>query len=148
MKLSELSTVIQNVVTPLANTLYLRATDVDANIDIDHLDIQGKTIVIFNNLPAIDYLVSKSGHTEQVIPVEIRVLKLANLDDNTVQGDTLRDQCAETCDTIWDMLTANQDIDGYEYQVTYLNEVKVYDKTMTGARLIFPFTSTRTTYAC
>jgi len=149
MTLTTLSTTIETIVAGITGGVFLRATDNDANISVDNIDLEGKTLCIFNNLPVVSNQVSKSGYIVQVWPVEIRVLQLSNLDDTTAQGDAIRDACAIAADTIWDKITFDQSLpDAFEYELNYLNEVKVYDKTLTGVRLTFMFNSSRNAYYC
>ena len=149
MTLTALSTKIETIVAGITGAVFMRATDNDANISIDNVDLEGKTVCIFNNLPLVSNQVSKSGHIVEEWPVEIRVLQLSNLDDTTAQGDSIRDACAIAANTIWDKISFDQSLpDAFEYELNYLNEVKVYDKTLTGVRLAFVFNSFRGTYYC
>ena len=149
MTLTEISNLIQSIVATLPNTVYLRATERDANISLDYIDLEGKTVCLFNNLPEITNSVSQSGLITQMIPIEIQVLQLANIDDTTGEGDTIRDACSDIANSIFDLITKDQYLpDTFEYSIDYVGEFKIYDKTMTGARLGFVFNAYRTTYSC
>jgi len=149
MTLQSLSTLIQTIVGTISGAVYLRATDADANVSIDNIELDGKTIVLFNNLPDITHTIARTGFIMQQIPVEIRVLQLAGLDDTTDGSDILRDRCADIANNIFDQITFSQELpDTFEYQISYLNEVKIYDKTMTGCRLSFVFNASRLNYSC
>jgi hypothetical protein len=149
MTIAELSTTISAIVAAIPNAVYLRATDRDANVSIDNIDLAGKTVVIFNNLPEVRHAVSRSGFIVQTYPVELRVLQLAKLDDTTVDSDTIRDNCAAVANTLFDQISVDQSLpDTFEYSIVFLGEMKVYDKTMTGCRLSFVFNSNRTSYSC
>lgn len=129
--------------------MYLRATDLDANISVDGIDLSGKTIVLFNNLPEVVNAVSQSGAVTRAWPIEIKVLQLALLDDTTKQSDVIRDVCLEIADEIWDKVAVHQDIpDAFEYGINFLNDLKIYDKTMTGCSLTFVLNTQRTSYKC
>ena len=149
MTLTQLSTLLQTITGGITDAVYLRATDNDANVSIDNIDLNGKTIVLFNNLPEVTYNVTRSGYMLQQFPVEIRVLRLAAIDDTTVDSDAIRDACSAVCDNIFDKITKHQTMpDAFEYSVTFLGEVNIYDKVMTGARLSFVFHSDRTKFNC
>jgi len=149
MNLTEISQILSGIVATIPNTLYLRATDIDANISVDNVDLSGKTVTLFNNLPEVPHLVSGSGAVTRQWPIEIKVLQLANLDDTTPQSDVIRDACLAIADEIWDKVTAHQDLpNSFEYAINFLNDVKIYDKTMTGCTLTFILNTVRTSYKC
>lgn len=150
MNPSQVSAALQNIVTSkVPDGLFMRATDADANRDVDNVDLGGKTLVIYNNLPEVTHPVPVGGAISREWPVELRILRLANFDDNTEQGDALRDICMDAADRIFDSIT---DIDSFpsveEYTIQMLGEVKVYDKTLTGVRLSFTLHLLRNAYYC
>jgi hypothetical protein len=149
MKLSELSSVIQAAAARITGTVYLRGTDNDSNKSIDHIDLKGKTVVIFNNLPNVTNTIGRSGYIIESIPVELRVLRLAQVDDTTGEGDAIRDHCYDVASRLFDYISASQSIpDVFDYEVEYLGNYNIYDKVLTGCKLVFDFKASRNTYAC
>ena len=149
MTLTELSTALQTIVAGIPNALFLRATDTDANKSVDNIDLSGKTIVLFNNLPTIVHNVARSGFIMQEIPVEIKVLQLAQLDNTTGQQDTIRDNCTAIANSIFDLITKDQQLpDAFEYSIAYLGAVNIYDKLLTGCAFSFVMNSSRSSYEC
>lgn len=149
MNLTEISNLLKGISATIAGSLYLRATDIDANISVDNIDLAGKTIILFNNLPEVPHVVSQSGAVTRAWPVEVRVLQLATLDDNTEQSDVIRDACLAIADEIWDKVSSSQSVpDAYEYEIGFLSDLKIYDKTMTGCTLSFLLNTQRTSYKC
>jgi len=151
MNATGISNGIKNIVAGIANAVYMRATDSDANTDVDHVDISGKVLCIYNNLPNVSHIVPASGSIGRSWPVEIRVVKLAQQDDNTTDGDTIRDECMAVADNIFDMIIPQFDEQQpavMEYSLNFLGEVKIYDKTLTGVRLLFTLQFDRDVYYC
>jgi hypothetical protein len=150
MNASDISTGLEAIVAAIPDSVFLRATDADASTDVDRIDLSGKTIFIYNNLPTVDHPQVQGGSVFRSWPVEIRILRLADFDDNTVQGDALRDICIAGADAVYDKLpTQFSDLPvPSTYSLNLLGEVKVYDKTLTGVRLTFTLSALRTTYYC
>jgi len=145
MKLSTISALIAAQVELIPDAVYYRATDTEANKDIDNIDLGGKTIVLFNN-------VATSGYVTQDIPISIKVLKLASFDDREVDSDILRDDCKLVAEKLFNKITNSQDINimppTLEYTIEFMNQTKIYDKTVTGCTLSFTISSDRGDYNC
>jgi hypothetical protein len=149
MTIAALSSAIDTITNSVLNGVYMRATDDQANTDLDNVDLRNKTVVLFNNLPDMDFSVTRGGYTSQTIPVEIRVLQLAEIDDNETQSDVIRDNCVAIANMVFDKLTVYQITDDViPYRINLLGETKVYDKTMTGCKLVFDLVTERTVYSC
>lgn len=149
MNLTGISGILSAIVATIPGTLYLRKTDTDANTSADNVDLKDKTVVLFNNLPEVPHLVFPTGSVVRQWPIEIKVLQLALLDDTTEQSDVIRDACLAVADEIWDKVVAHQDLpDAFEYEISFLNELKIYDKTLTGCTLKFILNIQRTSYKC
>jgi len=152
MKLSTISALIAAQVELIPDAVYYRATDTEANKDIDNIDLSGKTIVLFNNLPSITSTVATSGYVTQDIPISIKVLKLASFDDREVDSDILRDDCKLVAEKLFNKITNSQDINimppTLEYTIEFMNQTKIYDKTVTGCTLSFTISSDRGDYNC
>ena len=88
----------------------MRNTDDDANIDIDLIDLASKTICIYNNLPEVDHVASLGSTVYRMWPVEIKILRLASLDDDGDDGDILREICLQAADIIYDQLSLSDQI--------------------------------------
>ena len=70
----EVSQIIDQIACSL-DCLYLRATDDDANVKLEDIDLQGLPIVIYNNLPIVAG--SLGNNHQEVTPLEIYVYKKA-----------------------------------------------------------------------
>lgn len=146
------SPILKEVVEEIPDCIYLRASDLEANIDVDSIDMSGKTLVIYNNRPDVENSNGNQGSfVTRQWPVECQILQLADMDDNEVDSDTIRAACIVIADTIFDKMqirTLNQvaSIDGYDF--TFEEEVKVYDKILTGLMLLFVFPMERDEYYC
>jgi len=133
------NSIIQDAVNSIQDTYYLRATDQEANISIDEIDLYGLTACIYNNLPTITHSVTNSIVREW--PVEIKILQLADFDDDDNDGDIIRDACMQIADILHDKivgdLRASQAADINNYIIDMLDQVKLYDQTLTGVNLRF-----------
>ena len=134
-----LTSLIEEIVTKLPNAVFMRATDNDANIDLDNIDLSGQTIFIFNNLPELSILPQQGGMLQEQWPVEIDVLRLAQLDDNTSDGDQIRDGCLQVSKQFINKWikeeTNNTPVEDFTFE--FAETVKIYDKILTGGRLVF-----------
>lgn len=149
MNLKNISNVIEDAAGLISKTMYLRATDIEMNTSADDIDLSSLTVVIFNNLPLVNNLVLQSGYITQSWPIEIKIVRLAELDDTTKQSDDIRDVCLSVANQLFDILSKAQTIpDAFEYQVNFLNELKVYDKILTGCTLSFTLNTPRGEYVC
>jgi len=116
--------------------VFLRATDIEANIEVDQVDLQAGTGIIFilNNLPTVSHLISASGSAKSTWPCELQVLKLADLDHKEDESDVIRSACQ---DAIYQVL-ARVDPEIFAvyptaYSINFLGQTKIYDKILTGA---------------
>lgn len=150
MNATQISQGLEAIVATIPNSVFLRATDASANTDVDNIDLNGKTIFIYNNLPTVEHTPTQGGSVFRAWPIEIRILRLANFDDNTEDGDLLRDICLAGADALYDKLPGQfTDIPIVDtYVIQMLGEEKVYDKTLTGVRMTFPLSVRRTQYYC
>jgi len=136
--------------------IFLRATDPEANIEVDQIDLSlGKAIVLFNTLPAVQVVASPlSGYTYREMPINIQVLKIDELDSTTYAGDTLRQECGEIAEKLYDLISRDDAIDldpavpldGYDSN--YSDQVRIYDKILTGVELTFTLPMTRRSFFC
>ena len=149
MKLNEISALLSAICYEIPNAMYLRATDTDANTTLDNVNISGRYVVLFNNLPEVNVSVSQSGYMTKSTPIGIKVLRLAGLDDTTIESDTIRDSCEDVANMIFDKIRIYQELpDVFEYTVSLLNEVKLYDKILTGVSMSFVLNTERGGYGC
>ena len=141
-----ISPIIETIVATISNGVYLRATAQEANIEADELDLIDKILIIYNNLPDVTNEIGPGGNVIAVWPVEIEILKLADFDDNTADGDLIRADCLRIANYILDSFPENSVEIIETYQTDFLDEVKVYDKTMSGVRLTFDYPLRRLDY--
>lgn len=132
MLIADVSNYLETVIET-EGYLFLRATDIEANIEVDNVDISNNIVVILNNLPQVGHQISMSGAARSRWPVELQFLKLAQLDDKENESDTLRSDCQDAAYRI----IAKLDPEIFaEYPTTYtidfLSQTKIYDKILTG----------------
>lgn len=135
------------------NAIYMRNSEMEANVDLDQVDLLGKTIILYYNLPTVDNVAGTiSNYVHRKWPVEILIAKLSELDDNGDDGDTLRAECLAIADHIYDLLSKDAIVSLVnsieDYKVVFEGSVKIYDKTMTGCRLTCEVPIERSTYYC
>ncbi len=130
---------IKEAVESIAGTVYIRATDYDANTAIHNIDLKDKILCIYNNLPVVSH--SFGVNILRNWPVEIKVLQLADVDDNTSDGDIIRAECFPVCDKIFDYIIndprTNQAEPPDDYTINPQEKVLIFDSTMTGLQLEF-----------
>ena len=148
--MENISTILKETVQKLPNASYMRATDDDANIEIENIDIKGKTVFIYRNLPTVTNSIQKGGHIQSNYPTEIDVLQLADFDDNTLDGDEIRASCKDMADKLMDHLKIRTDsvTPIPAYQVVFSESVQVKDTLLTGCVLRFNWIFDRTSYDC
>lgn len=145
-----ISTILKGTIQKLPNASYLRATDDDANVEIEKIDIKGKTIFIYRNLPTVTNSIQAGGLVQSNYPTEIDVLQLADLDDNTKNGDDIRASCKAMADRLMDRLKIRTDsvTPIPSYQIVFSESVQVKDALLTGCILRFNWIFDRTSYDC
>lgn len=141
--------ILKNIINSIPGCWYVRATDDDANIIVDELDATVKILCIYNNLATINNVASQGRFSYREWPIEINILSLSELDANTEEGDAIRATLIPVADAIYDKLpdvTEAPPVDGYEIEL--LNQVKIYDKILTGVRLSLTYNLGRNIYVC
>jgi hypothetical protein len=148
--MANISEILKTTVQKLPNALFIRATDDDANIELDNISISGRTVFLYHNLPRVGNEFQKGGLSNENYPTEIDVLQLADFDDNTRDSDAIREECKVMSDRLMDQLKVRTDsvrpIAGYEQD--YSGSVKVHDVILTGLRLRFNWPFDREVYYC
>ena len=144
------SDIISDAVATVADTVYLRATDLDANTSISEIELEGKNFCLYNNLPTMTSLGEVSVTYE--IPVEISVLKLADTGDTTLDGDTIRESLIPVAEQIFDRVVRNPTLSNLmiteDYNLSFEDQVEMYDSIMTGLKLSFNIHIDRTVFYC
>lgn len=145
-----LTQILKEAVQKLPDSVFLRATDSDANISIDEIDLRNRTVFIYHNLPRVVSTVQRGGLVQENWPTEIDVLQLAEFDDTTIDGDVLRNNCKILADSLMDQLKIRNDsvTPLANYENSFSEAVQVHDKILTGVRLRFNWIFDRTTYNC
>ena len=148
--MESISTILKDVVSALPQTVFLRLTDLDANMALDDIDMKNVTVIIYRNLPTITNTIQQGGLVTEDWPTEILVLQLAEIDDNTGDSDTIRHRCKDIADRLMDQLKTRQDstepIEAYDIVFTGIE--KIHDKIVTGLMLTFDWKIDRTNYNC
>jgi len=148
--MANISEILKTAVQKLPNALFLRATDEDANIEIENISIAGRTVFIYHNLPRVTNNIQDGGLVQENWPTEIDVLQLADFDDNTRDSDEIREACKVMSDRLMDQLKIRTDsvtpMSGYE--TSFSEAVKVHDVILTGLRLRFNWIFDREEYYC
>lgn len=133
---------LEEIVNSIANTKFLRATENEANIALDRLELEGLFVCIYNNLPEVDNALGEAGQfTVRNWPISVQVAQLADLDDNEAQNDAIRAACIPIADAIFNKwltgIPQSAIMSPETYKIQIAEEVKVYDKILTGVRLDF-----------
>ncbi len=137
----QVSQLIEAAVGQIANLIFLRATDAEANVEVDDIDLSVDNVAIYNNRPDITAATSdESGQVEVEHPIEILVVGLAEFDDNDVDADVISDPLYSIAEELFDRVSGGQGSvltfsDGYAIDLG--SAVKLYDKVLTGVTLSF-----------
>lgn len=137
-----ISSLIETAVGNMPNLLFLRATDEEANIVLDDIDLSANNVAIYNNRPdTVGTAGDLSGNVEVEWPIEIQVIGLADFDDNDADADTIADPLYTIAEELFDRISQAVGQSGVTFPTGYeigLGEsVKLYDKTLTGVMLSF-----------
>lgn len=144
--------ILKPIAEAIPDVVYMRASDLEANVDVDQIDLEGKTLVIYYNRPTVDNKTGASGkHVVRQWPVEIHILQLAEVDDGEEDSDTIRAACIAIADKIFDMMqiaaeSSSESIT--DYALIFGEEQTIFDKLLTGVTLNFTYPIDRTTYYC
>lgn len=137
----QISTLIEDAVSQIPDLLFLRATDANANIEVDSIDLSVENVAIYNNRPTTNGLSGDiSGLVEVEWPVEIVIVGLGNYDDNDVDSDIIADPLYTIAEQLYDIITNSQGsllTFSESYSIDLGEPVKLYDKTLTGVELGF-----------
>ena len=131
--------IIRDSVAKIEDSVFMRATEMDANVSVSEIELEGKILFIFNNLPTISN--TAGSGVMSAYPVQIQILKLADEDDNTEQGDEIRAGLIPIANTLFSTLQLDPRHSLAQYAETYdtdlQGEVKIYDGLFTGVMLEF-----------
>ena len=141
-----ISPIIEGIVAGINNGVYLRATSQEANIELDDLDLEGKVLVIYVNLPDVANRILDTSHVVSLWSIELQVLKLADFDDDDKNSDILREDCLRVAEFIIDTFPTADTERIEDYDIEFAENFKLYDKTMTGLTLSFDAPIDRTVY--
>jgi len=133
----EVSQIIEQIACSL-DCLYLRATDDDANVKLEDIDLQGLPIVIYNNLPIVAG--SLGNNHQEVTPLEISVYKKAYFDDETIDSDVLINECRVIARKIVLALLPFMAVEPEDYEIDTLNRLAQFDVILTGVQINIDFT--------
>lgn len=137
----EISALIEAAVGTIPNLIFMRATDANANIEVDEVDLSADNIAIYNNRPTTSGTSGDlSGLVQIEWPVEIVVVGLGNYDDNDIDSDIIADPLYTIAEQLYDSITNNQGsllTFSNDYTIDLGEPVKLYDKTLTGVLLGF-----------
>lgn len=132
------SDIIESAVAQIPNSKYLRATDIDANIEVSEIELGTDVWCIFTNLAPITVLAGGQVHGYEC---EIKLLKKSDFDDNTAQGEVIRNELIPIATTLRNKIQADSRHSYAEYDEDYTidpaDQVKIYDSIMTGVMLSF-----------
>ena len=131
--------IIRDAVNKISDSYFLRATDIDKNIEVADIDFEGLTLFVFNNLPTITNSVN-SGVISRY-PVQIQILEVAEDDDNTEQSDEIRTRLIPIATTLFSTILNDprHSLAEYasDYDIDLEGTVKITDSTFTGVMLEF-----------
>lgn len=127
---------IQDTAAQIPDSTYFRATDYNANTELHHANVEGKTVIIWNNLPVINYPVDGFVINKEY-PITIRFLQLSDSDANTADEDVIREAMALVAESYLRLLLQADEINKAVLpavvNITYLPQV--YDAMLTGVEL-------------
>lgn len=148
--MANISEILKTTVQKLPNALFLRATDLDANIELEKIDIGIRTLFIYNNLPNVNNPIQEGGLVQEIVPISIGIVRLADFDDNTRDGDELREDCKIMAHRLMDQLKNRTDsvTPIPDYQTNFTDAEKIHDVILTGLILRFNWTFDREEYYC
>ena len=137
-----ISTLIESAVNNIDDLVFMRATDAEANVMLDDIDLASSSVAIYNNRPeTIGTVQDTSGVMETEWPIEIVVVGLADFDDNDQDSDIISDPLYTIAQELYDRITSDTNqskLTPAGAQAIDLGEpVKLYDKTLTGVKLSF-----------
>ena len=137
-----ISGIIEDAVNQIPDLLFLRATDAEANVAIDDIDLSADNIAIYNNRPESSGSAGDlSGLVQVEWPIEIHVIGLAELDDNDQDADIIADPLYTIAEELFDRIvnTTGQSVLTFpsSYSIDLGQPVKLYDKILTGVTLGF-----------
>tara|TARA_R110000751_G_scaffold131994_4_gene234409 strand:+ start:4659 stop:5105 length:447 start_codon:yes stop_codon:yes gene_type:complete len=131
--------ILKDACALIPNSVYLRATSTEANTSVADIDLAGKTFCLYNNLSSVVYNVGNSVVSSH--PVEIKFLELADFDDDTEQGDVIRERLLEVAKSIFFTISIDDRVSKAEitesFEINMEDNVKLYDTIMTGVSLEF-----------
>ena len=131
--------IIRDAVALIPDSVFLRATEMDANISVSEIELEGKILCVFNNLPTISNTAGSGVMSSY--PIQIQILEIAEEDDNTDQGDDIRGNLIPIANTLFSTIQQDPRHSLAEYAETYdidlQGEVKIYDGIFTGVMLEF-----------
>ena len=141
-----ISGLIEDPVNQIADLLILRATDAEANVSVDDIDLSTANIAIYNNRPETSAVAGDiSGLAEVEWPIQIHVIGLAELDDNDADSDVIADPLYTIAEQLFDRITNTAGLTPQQSLLTFADNytidlgqpVKLYDKILTGVTLGF-----------
>jgi len=132
----EVSELLKRIAEEELEMLYLRATDYDANVRIEDIDLQGLPIMIYNNLLEVNYEALAS--TIATYPLEIRFLKLGYFDNDTEDADYIINRCRTLAEKCAKLLAGEEFIiPAEDFSIDALTTFEIYDEIMTGVTLSY-----------
>jgi len=137
-----ISNLIEDAVNQIPDLAFLRATDAEANIQVDDIDLGAANIAIYNNRPTTTGTSGDlSGLVQVEWPVEIHILGLADFDDDDLDADIIADPLYSIAEELYDRLVGDPLASLLTFSDSYTinlgDPVKLYDKTLTGVTLSF-----------
>ena len=139
-----ISGIIEDAVDQITNLIFLRATDAEANVAIDDIDLSSDNVAIYNNRPETSASMGdQSGLAQVEWPIQIHVIGLAELDDNDQDADIIADPLYTIAEELFDRITNTSGQDQSvltfpgDYTIDLGTPVKLYDKILTGVTLGF-----------
>ena len=99
------SKIIEKAVDTFPDSVYLRATDFNANQEAGDIALKGKTLFVYNNLPNIN-VIAETGRLA-LFPISIRILQLVDTDANTADEDEIREALVPVAHKLFNVINEN-----------------------------------------
>lgn len=144
---------IEAVVKTIADTLYLRAGESEANMAIDKMHIDNKCLVIHIDRTTMTVNRSAFGYVHKVVPTEILfVYKNKSIDDKQTEIDTMIDKAEAKADEFYDKIiqsaVINDLVELPGYSLDRLEGFKRFDAILSGVLFTSELPINKNTYYC
>jgi hypothetical protein len=129
---------------------YFRATDFDANQQLDNFNFN-RAAVVWNNLAIATNSPGSNGRVNTIFPLSIRFLAPDEMDANSLDSEAIIDEMADMANVFYDKLRNSS---GFLDPAAELGDaaftplIKIFDQGLSGVQMDLDLPLTRTVYDC